>query len=210
MSISSELLTLNSTKQNIKSAINLKGVTVDDEPFADYPDKVRLIPSGDGTYTSDIIRFIEGTMTHIDIPDGTTKIGNAAFSERNELQTVTIPNSVTVFESYAFSYCQNLDGVILPSTLTTIGDRAFQYDHSLTSIEIPSSVTSIGSSAFDGCYGLEYVILNSTVPPTLGANAFQNTNNCPIYVPDNSVLAYQTAINWTEYSARIKGISEKP
>ena len=42
MSISSQLLILNETKNNIKTAINLKGVSVTDEPFAEYPDKVRL------------------------------------------------------------------------------------------------------------------------------------------------------------------------
>lgn len=210
MSISSELLTLNTTKQNIKTAINLKGVTVNDEPFADYPDKVRLIPSGGGTYTSDIILFIEGGMTHLTVPSGTTKIGNSALSQRDELETISIPNSVTVLESYALAYCQNLDGVVLPSTLTTIGHAAFQYDTGLSSITIPASVTSVDVAAFDGCTGLEYVIFEATVPPTLGANAFQQTNDCPIYVPDESVLAYQTATNYTSYSARIKGISNKP
>lgn len=210
MSISSELLTLNTTKQNIKSMINAKGVTVTDEPFAQYGNKVRLIPSGSGTYESDIIMFIEGEMTHLDVPAGTTKIGNSALSQRDKLQTISIPNSVTVLESYALAYCQNLDGVVLPSTLTTIGHAAFQYDTGLSSITIPASVTKIDVAAFDGCTGLEYVILEPVSPPSLGANAFQMTNNCPIYVPDNSVLAYQTAINWSAYSARITGISNKP
>lgn len=208
MSISSELLTLNSTKQNIKSAINLKGVTVTDETFAEYPDKVRLIPNGGGIYESNLILYIEGEIRHFEVPYGTTKIGFAALSERAYLETIVIPDTVTVLEPSALTYCPKLDGVILPSTLTTIGSGAFQYDHSLSSIVIPSSVTSIGVSAFDGCYGLEYVICESVSPPTLGANSFNNTNNCPIYVPDNSVLAYQTAINWMGYSARIKGISE--
>lgn len=210
MSISSELLTLNTTKQNIKSMINAKGVTVTDEPFAQYGNKVRLIPSGSGTYESDIIMFIEGEMTHLDVPAGTTKIGNAALSQRDELRTITIPNSVTVFESYALAYCSNLQAVTIPSTVTTIGTGAFQYDTSLSSITIPSNVTSIGGSAFDGCSGLEYVILEPVSPPSLGANVFDMTNNCPIYVPDNSVLAYQTATNWSTYSARITGISNKP
>ena len=210
MSISSELLTLNTTKQNIKTAINLKGVTVNDEPFADYPDKIRLIPSGGGTYTSDIILFIEGRMTHLNVPSGTTKIGNSALSQRDELESIYLPNSVTVLENYALAYCQNLDGVVLPSTMTTIGNFAFQYDTGLSSITIPASVTSIGAAAFDGCTGLEYVILEPVSPPTLGNDAFQQTNDCPIYVPDNSVLAYQTATNWQTYSARITGISNKP
>jgi hypothetical protein len=34
-----------------------------------------------------------------------------------------------------------------------------------------------------------------------------NTNNCPIYVPDAAVEAYKTATNWSQYSDRIYPIS---
>lgn len=34
------------------------------------------------------------------------------------------------------------------------------------------------------------------------------TNDCPIYVPDESVDAYMTATNWSELADRIKPMSE--
>lgn len=210
MSISSELITLNTTKQDIKTSINNKGVTVTDEAFAEYPDKVLLIPCGDGTYESEIILYIEGDITHLDIPDGTTKIGKSALSQRDELESITIPDSVTVIDEYALSYCYKLTSITLPSALTTIDDCAFEGDYNLASITIPASVTSIGYKGFSGCSGLQYVIFESANPPTIGIYAFQSTNDCPIYVPDDSVLAYQTTTNLTSYASRIKGISEKP
>ena len=52
--------------------------------------------------------------------------------------------------------------------------------------------------------------MEPTTPPTLGGTSiFDNMNNNPIYVPDNSVTAYQTAQYWSEYASRIKPISEK-
>ena len=184
MSISNELLTLNTTKQNIKTAINLKGVTVNDEPFADYPDKVRLIPNGGGIYDSVLIMFIEGSLRNVDIPDGATEIGKMAFRNYEELRSVSIPPSVTAIREMAFDLCVNLQYIVIPDNVLDIEDAAFQR-----------------------CYNLEYVICDSTVPPTLGLSVFLYTNDCPIYVPDNSVLAYQTAANWMNYSARITGIS---
>jgi hypothetical protein len=38
------------------------------------------------------------------------------------------------------------------------------------------------------------------------ANAFQNTNNCQIYVPSASVETYKTANNWFAYANRIQPI----
>ena len=99
MSISSELLTLNTTKTNIRTAINLKGVTVNDEPFADYPAKIRLIPSGGGYHETDIIAYLEDTMKNVVIPSGTTIIAKHAFDGMSltsvSFQTPSQPLTIT-------------------------------------------------------------------------------------------------------------------
>ena len=41
---------------------------------------------------------------------------------------------------------------------------------------------------------------------TENSNAFDNTNNCPIYVPAESVSAYQSAPNWSTHASRIQAI----
>lgn len=301
MSIASELTLLNNTKQGIKTAINNKGVTVTNEPFAEYPDKIRLIPNGGGIYESNIIAYIEGILRNAVIPSGTTTIGSA-FCHFSALRSVTIPNTVTTIADEAFFNCVNLSSMNLPNSVTSIGQKSFMNCHSLTSltipdsvtslgqecfrhdygitnlvigngvttipancfnscsgissityganitniqhaafkgaftltgipiilpnglltigsdafrdcssstyVEIPSTVTSIGDEAFYNCSSLSYITVNATVPPTLGANAFYWTNDCPIYVPDNSLLDYQVA--WSDYVSRITGISNKP
>ncbi|MBQ1582399.1 MAG: leucine-rich repeat domain-containing protein [Prevotella sp.] len=231
MSISSQLLILNQTKKNIKQAINLKGVSVTNEAFAEYPDKVRQIPSGSGTYESNIIQYIEGTMVDVEIPYGTTTIGKSAFYFM-PIETVTIPNSVTAIGSFSFCNCQNLGSVTIPNSVTIIGNSAFHGCVSLSTMDIPNSVTSLGDGVFRGCTGLISATLGSGItsigdyifyecdnfqsltclavtPPTIVSGTFQS-GNYPIYVPDNSVLAYQTADNWMQYSNRIKPLSDKP
>lgn len=192
MSIANQLLILSQTKNNIKESINLKGVTVTDEAFAEYPDKIRQIPNGGGIYESNIIQFIEGTMRTADIPSGTTAIAawvfyNGDSGNNNKLSKVTIPD-----------------------TVTTIGNYSFFGQTGLTSITIPASVKSIGMMAFYECTSMKEMIFQSTAPPTLDSNAIStSTNKTVYYVPDDSLLAYQTAEVWMDYSSRIKPISER-
>ena len=82
----------------------------------------------------------------------------------------------------------------------------YTYDEgckNITSIVIPSSITNIGSDAFAKCSGLTSVIMQGAIPPTLGSSAFYDTNDCPIYVPYESLNSYKTATNWSDYEDRI-------
>ena len=89
--------------------------------------------------------------------------------------------------------------------VTTIGSGAFAICRGLTSIEIPSGVTSIDGGAFEDCTGLTSIKCTATTPPTLGTNAFRNTNDCPIYVQRPLVDTYKAANGWSAYASRIEG-----
>lgn len=93
-----------------------------------------------------------------------------------------------------------------PSGTTAIKQYVFQGVKGISSITIPTSVTSIGNNAFDGCSDLTSVTINAVAPPTLGNSAFNNTNNCTIYVPAGSVSAYQSASGWSSLASRIQAI----
>jgi len=67
-------------------------------------------------------------------------------------------------------------------------------------------VTSIGNEAFDSCRSLTSVTVEATTPPTLSTDAFNSTNNCPIYVPCDSVDTYKAASGWSTYASRIQAI----
>lgn len=73
-----------------------------------------------------------------------------------------------------------------------------------------TAMTTIGDSAFRGCSALTYIKILATTPPTLSStNAIPSTIGA-IYVPDESVAAYQAATNWSSFASKIKGISEMP
>ena len=116
-----------------------------------------------------------------------------------------IPDSVVAIGPNAFAGQSNLRSIIIPESVTSIGGLAFYECTGLTSIDIPKSVTSIGVFAFNVCRGLTSITVRATTPPTLVLNDhFSNTNECPIYVPWESVAAYKSA--WGVYASRIQAI----
>ena len=112
----------------------------------------------------------------------------------------------TSIGKYAFFMCSGLTSVTIPNSVTKIGTQAIYRCSSLTSVTIGNSVTSIGIEAFWGCTILTSITIQATTPPSLGSNTLDNTNNCPIYVPAESVDAYKTATNWSRLSDRIQPI----
>ena len=85
--------------------------------------------------------------------------------------------------------------------MTSIGSSAFYNCYGLQSIVIPSSVTSIGSYAFFSCYGLKIVDYGNertTVPPT--PRDLQTENSLRyIIVPDAVYDATYTTSSWSTW-----------
>ena len=151
------------------------------------------------------------SLTSVTIPDSVTTIGYGVFDSCSNLTSVTIGDSVTTIGDYAFSDCDSLTSVTIPGSVTTIGGYAFYYCRSLTSVTIPDSVTTIGEDAFYSCDSLTSVYCEATTPPTLGGSSVgssvfdNNASGRKIYVPVESVEAYKSATNWSEYAENIVG-----
>ena len=98
--------------------------------------------------------------------------------------------------------------VVVGNDITSIGYEAILGCASLTSATIGSGVTLIANGVFYDCTGLTSVTVNAIDPPTLGSMAFDNTNNCPIYVLASVVEMYQTSTStgWSTYASRIQAI----
>lgn len=197
MSISSELLTLQNTKTAIRTAINNKGGSVGaSDTFASYATAIDNLPSGGSG---------NPLLTSIDVSDFTGVSFDAVASY---ITDVTIPSGVQLIGANALS-SSKITNIVIPNSVTTFSSSALKYCSLLTSLTLPSGVTSIGAGAFQGCTSLAYVIVNATTPPTLAnANAFTNTNDCPIYVPAESVDTYKAASNWSSLASRIFAIED--
>ena len=145
-------------------------------------------------------------LTSITIPDNVTIIRQDTFSYCLSLSSITLSSSLKIIEAEAFSHCSSLPFIILPLSVTVIGQEAFNSCSSLSSITIPSSVNVIDSGAFADCSGLTSITVKAMTPPQGYQGMFYNTNNCPIYVPAESVQLYKQS--WSAYADRIQAMPQ--
>ena len=218
--IAQKLTYLEDTKTAIGNAITVKGGSVTGKTFRQYATEISNLPSGGGgtpiAVSKDVSDYTGGTnfnflaqITDVNWPSGIESIDSYSLYKCSGLICVRIANWVTSIGDYAFTYCSSLTSVTIPNSVTSIGNFALYECSSLTSITIPNSVTSIGNGAFTYCSSLTSITVEATTPPTLGGMVFNDTNNCPIYVPAESVDAYKAATNWSELANRIMDIPEE-
>ena len=122
-------------------------------------------------------------VTSVYIPDSVTTIGEKAFYNFQNLQTVAFEQNetgsasvqsgtgLTTISSNAFYNCKSLKAIEIPDTVTTISGAAFYNCSSLVSAVLSNSVTVINSSLFRGCKELTSVSMGSSVT-SIGNAAF--------------------------------------
>ena len=112
--------------------------------------------------------------------DGTTYpvtyIGDNAFDNITQLNSIVIPNSITDVGQFAFYRCINLTSVTLSTGLTIIGKCQFRECNNLSSITIPNTVTLIRGGAFEAT-GLTSIVIPDSVI-TLGGDDFGTFYGC--------------------------------
>ena len=184
--ISDELNRLIQAKAGIKSALEEKGLTIGDSSTLDeFPGLIQEMEvGGSGVDTSTLIDLIGKDIQSLDIPEGTTKIGNNIFYGCHRLRNITIPNTVGLIGAGAFNYCELLNNLIIPNSVGAIGPKVFYQNTNLN----------------------DMVILKDT-PPTLDSeNVF--SNSLTIYVKNAAVDAYKNAGgNWNDVSTRINPLA---
>jgi len=184
----------------------------------DIPDSVTTI---DGNST-----FARCTgLTSMNIGSGVTTLpdsfalncGSLSRLNSNINGVCNIPNTVTSIGNQAFCMASINSGssfttVNIPNSVQTIEGGAFWYNRNITTVTIGSGLTTLGCGAFEDCTALTSVTINAVTPPTIlnqgteVGRMFHNTNNCPIYVPADSVDIYKATQYWADYSSRLQAI----
>ena len=196
MSIATELDRIIQAKDDIKTSIENKGITVPSNALiSDYSTYVDSIPTGSGITMKD---YMEDSIVTLDLTDtGVLRIKNYAFYKSATLQTIILPDSVYFVGSYAFNSCVGVESVIIGNGCTSLDNYSFAGCSSMLTFVIGNGLTEIKQSAFLNCSSLQSITIYATTPPTLASYiAFNNTANCPIYVPAGSVDTYKAATNW--------------
>lgn len=112
-------------------------------------------------------------LTSVTMGDSITFIGSDAFSGCNNLRNVTLGKSVRTIGNFAFYGCYALTEIIIPDHVTTINYGTFMYCTELTSVTMPTSVTYIDSNAFYNCRRLTEITIGKNVE-FIGDEAFMD------------------------------------
>lgn len=189
------------TSITIPSSVN----EIDTRAFANTSLHSITIPSSVKSMGQFVFSDCTGLVTAT-FEDGAS-VGYETFKDCVSLANVRLPYGLRTIGDNVFNGCISLVNITIPDSVTTIGNAAFGNCSSLTSITIPSGVTNIGGSAFSDCYSLRSITCLSETPPAItNYLPFENTDNCAIYVPAESVDAYKTAQYWSAYASRILAI----
>ena len=93
-------------------------------------------------------------ITSLTLPASVEKIGDEAFQDCEQLQTITFLGSIKEIGGSTFSGCHSLNRVTIPEGLKKISASAFSSCTGLRSVTIPKSVTMIERGAFEACDAL--------------------------------------------------------
>lgn len=166
-------------------------------------------------------------LEEVYLPSTITAFGNYMFRNCWQLKDIDLSN-ITRLETGVFQYCTNLNIVVNMPNLTGFGGGSnfnssgitgvenlgtatymgqFRYCPNLKYIKLPSTTTGLGNWGMADNPSLEYVYCYATTPPNFDTGPF---DRCPslaaIYVPAESVSAYQTATGWSSKASIIQAI----
>lgn len=123
----------------------------------------------------------EATAASYTVREGTTIIGEWAFTDNDVLEEVILPKGVVMIDTGAFEGRYNLKRVVLPDSLLVIGEMAFYYCPALEEIVLPFHLYAIGPSAFVDCWKLTSIDIPETVR-YIGSEAFCNTGLTEVWL----------------------------
>lgn len=130
---------------------------------------------------------------------GVTKIESTAFA-LSSITSIVLPNTIVDIGHSAFNSCSDLAQITIPEGLKTIDEWAFKGCVQLPSIVLPQSITGIGLGAFYNCSKLNSITVLATNVPSGGDEMFPKRDLLKIYVPSESIEAYQSAKYWKYYA----------
>ena len=90
-------------------------------------------------------------LVAVEIGEGVTDIGGAAFGYMTRLQYITIPNNVTMVRDFAFYACIALKAITFPSSVTRVGNMQHGFNYNLKTLCLSPNTATIGQTAFKTC-----------------------------------------------------------
>ena len=164
------------------------------------------------------------TLTSVTLPETITSIGEYAFCT-TQMSSIELPQSLTSIGDYAFAGSL-LTTVTLPDNVSSLGRGVFAGCGLLKSVTLGRSIDNRVWMYHEFCYceRIETVICRGLTPPQMGVGSDNNDpnpynnlfnffdtvlKNAILYVPRESLSAYQSADQWKGF-VHIRPFAELP
>ncbi len=118
---------------------------------------------------------------------------------KDDITSVSFPDGITTIGAYAFVSCDNaaFTTVTIPEGVTALGVNAFYNCDGIQEITIPSTVATMEAGAIYDCKEVNSITSYIASPTNLhGYAIYGYKSTCTLYVPYNSIAAYQAADCW--------------
>ncbi len=211
---------VNSEEDKTVTLVNFK---YNDKEFPDFkmPDMVEyngeeylITVIGERAFENDLGDNF--ALRNLTLPSGIVEIGDYAFYEMSNIETIILPSALETIGDYAFCHCDELKQILLPESLLNIGEYAFRSCGELSEITIPDSVSYISYGIFmfchqlgkaylgndvhvieEGAFGqcplLSELYIKTIIPPTV-TSKITDVDNITVYVPKGTETDYQ--VEW--------------
>lgn len=134
------------------------------------------------------------SLTRVGIPV-VSRIGEWTFHNCKSLREFDFLPGLKSIGHSAFQE-SGIVAVRLKEGFETMEEEVFFQCPDLTIVEFPSTMRSIGESAFQQSPNITYVSCNAVTPPMMLDATFQKYEGVTVWVPTNSIDAYERAMGW--------------
>ena len=198
------LTAINVTEGN-PNYMSVNGVLYSDNgtKLLQYPagktDTTLVIPEGIIAIENQSLNNLQ-YLTTINIPSTLTNLGSRPyFAGSNSITAINVADENTTYKS--------MDGILYSKDGTT----CYYYPKAKadTTWIVPSSVSQLTQVGFEIADNLKTIVFESTTPPSVFSTyVLFDDKSLTLYVPDESLSAYQSANWFKNYVNRIKPVSE--
>lgn len=146
---------------NLKT-VNMSNNVKEIEQEAFYDDtklEIEQLPSSLEIIHSRVFYNCNSAFKNLEIPNGVTYIGEAAFYKAG-IENLTISSSVNTIYQAAFSRCSSLENITMEEGLQILTDEAFSYCSALENVKLPGTISFYGLDIFKGCTNISVIKVN--------------------------------------------------
>ncbi len=122
---------------------------------------------------ADEVFFQLVTLTNLKFAEGIRYIGDKAFYQCPDLESVVLPNSLEKMGDYCFAQTK-ISEIEVPASVAVMGKACFENCIHLTNAVLPDSMTEIPADTFNGCEKLEEFKFPSAIS-VIGDRVFKGT-----------------------------------